>query len=478
MKPPVAAKVVKDSSMLKQKEMIADNYRKLETAAEDGRKVVSTFVPGNLNELIMCFDLLNNLPEINAIQNGMRKKTGGYIMEAEKRGHSEDVCTYVKADIGSIAKGNLGPDGQQLPNPDLLLLSYTGCFTFMKWFELLREHYKCETAMLHVPYQGDGKINGNMVSYLVKQLKQEVIPKLERVSGVKFDIDRLRENLARSARAEEDFVWVMESARSKPSPIDAYFGGVYYIGPIFTAFRGTEAAAEYYRLLRAEIAERLAAGQGPVTPAGDMDRERYRLVVEGPPNWTSFRDFWKMFYEEGAVVVASTYTKVGGLYDRGFRHDPDHPLESLAEVLPGLLHQPQPAFAHRPDRAIHRRVPGGRTADQFDQELQQLLRRPVAHAAGNRAAHRQAGRLHRKRSGRSALLLAGEYQEPARELLPDDRSAARRQRRRRGTRGIGRRRPYARIHRHRSRFDHHEGRRVGRGYERPWPRHHQFPLEL
>ena len=330
-----AAQTIKDSSMLKQKEMITGNYSKLETAAADGRKVAATFVPGNLNELIMCFDMLNNLPEINAIQNGMRKKTGGYIMEAEKRGHSEDVCTYVKADLGMIAKGNIGPDGQKLPDPDLLLLSYTGCFTFMKWFELLREQYKCETAMLHVPYQGDGQVTQNMVSYVVKQIREEVIPKLERVSGVKFDIDRLRENLARSARAEEDLVWVLESAKAKPSPIDAYFGGVYYIGPIFTAFRGTEDAVEYYRLLRAEIGERLARGQGPVTPAGDMPSERYRLVVEGPPNWTSFRDFWKMFYEEGAIVVASTYSKVGGLYDLGFRHDPDRPLESLAEYCLG-----------------------------------------------------------------------------------------------------------------------------------------------
>ncbi|PPQ26568.1 benzoyl-CoA reductase subunit B [Rhodopila globiformis] len=331
----VAAPVAKDASMLKQKAMIAGNYAKLGSARADGRKVVSTFVPGNLNELIMCFDLANNLPEINAIQNGMRKRTGGLIMEAEKRGHSEDVCTYVKADLGMIAKGNLGPDGEQLPDPDLLLLSYTGCFTFMKWFELLRDQYKCETAMLHVPYQGDGRITANMISYVVRQLREEVIPKLERISGVRFDIDRLRENLARSARAEEDFVWVMESAKSKPSPIDAYFGGVYYIGPIFTAFRGTADAEEYYRLLRAEIAERLANGQGPVTPSGDMASERYRLVVEGPPNWTSFRDFWKMFYDEGAVVVASTYTKVGGLYDQGFRHDPDHPLESLAEYCLG-----------------------------------------------------------------------------------------------------------------------------------------------
>ncbi len=327
--------VVKDGSMLKQKEMISGNYARLESAVADGRKVVSTFVPGNLNELIMCFDVLNNLPEINAIQNGMRKKSGGYIMEAEKRGHSEDVCTYVKADLGMIEKGNIGPDGQKLPDPNLLLLSYTGCFTFMKWFELLRDRYNCETAMLHVPYQGDGQITQSMISYVVKQLREEVIPKMERVSGVKFDIDRLRENLARSARAEDDFVWVLNSARSKPSPIDAYFGGVYYIGPIFTAFRGTEDAVEYYQLLRAEIAERLANGQGPVTPNGDMGPERYRLVVEGPPNWTSFRDFWKMLYDDGAVVVASTYTKVGGIYDQGFRHDPAKPLESLAEYCLG-----------------------------------------------------------------------------------------------------------------------------------------------
>jgi benzoyl-CoA reductase subunit B len=321
--------------MLKQKEMIARNYDALTGAPETGRKVASTFVPGNLNELIMCFDMLNNLPEINAINNGMRKQSGMMIMDAERRGHSEDVCTYVKSDIGMMSKGNIAPNGKPLPAPDLLLLSYTGCFTFMKWFELLRHEYGCETVMLQVPYTGDGVITDNMRNFVVKQLKEEVIPAMERVSGVKFDIDRLRENLRRSAAAEDDLVWVLESAKHRRSPIDAYFGGVYYIGPIFTAFRGTDDAVEYYRILRGEIEERLAKGLGPITPEGDMEEERYRLVVEGPPNWTSFRDFWKMFYDEGAVVVSSTYTKVGGVYDLGFRHDPDKPLESLAEYCLG-----------------------------------------------------------------------------------------------------------------------------------------------
>jgi benzoyl-CoA reductase subunit B len=327
--------VVKEASMLKQKEMIARNYDLLTGAPESGRKVAATFVPGNLNELIMCFDLLNNLPEINAIQNGMRKLSGDYILEAEKRGHSEDVCTYVKSDLGMMAKGNLAPNGKPLPKPDVLLLSYTGCFTFMKWFELVREEYKCPTVMLQVPYQGDGRVTKNMRDYIVKQLREEVIPTLEKVSGVKFDIDRLREHLRESARAEDDLVWMLESAKTRPSPIDAYFGGVYYIGPIFTAFRGTPDATEYYRLLRGEIEERMRSGLGPITPEGDMKEQKYRLVVEGPPNWTSFREFWKMFYDEGAVVVASSYTKVGGTYDLGFRHDPEHPLESLAEYCLG-----------------------------------------------------------------------------------------------------------------------------------------------
>ena len=68
-----------------------------------------------------------------------------------------------------------------------------------------------------------------------------------------------------------------------------------------------------------------------------MTHEKYRLVVEGTPCWTNFREFWKMFYDEGAVVVASTYSKVGGVYDFGFRHDPERPLESLAEYCLGCM---------------------------------------------------------------------------------------------------------------------------------------------
>jgi benzoyl-CoA reductase subunit B len=329
------ADVSKDDSQRRQKVMLANHFDRLANAPHTGEKSAYTFVPGNLTELLLSFDLLPVLPEINALQSAMRGKSREYIALAEKLGHSEDVCTYVKCDVGMMKSGNIGPTGQRLPDPDVLLLSYTGCFTFMKWFEILREEYHCPVVMLHVPYQAEGVVTDAMRDYVVQQLREKVIPALEKISGKKYDEDRLKELLTRSAQAEDDLVWVFESAKHRPSPIDAYFGGVYYIGPIFSAFRGSEDAVGYYRALRGEIQERIDAGLGPVTPDGDMKEERFRVVVEGPPNWTSFRDFWKMFSDEGAVVVASSYVKVGGVYDFGFRHDPSRPLETLAEYCLG-----------------------------------------------------------------------------------------------------------------------------------------------
>ena len=329
------SEVQKDRSMVIQKDMIAEHYRQLEAAPETGDPVVYTFVPGNLTELIRSFGALPVLPEINALQSGMRGKSRDYILEAERSGHSEDVCTYVKCDIGMLQSGNIGPTGTRLPKPDLLLLSYTGCYTFMKWFELLREHYDCPTVFLQIPYQGDGTLAPEHRQYVVDQLKAEVIPALEKATGRRYDEERVRHYLSLSAQAEEDLVAVLQSARRKPSPIDAYFGAVYYVGPIFSAFRGTEEGVAYYRELRKEVEERVARGEGPVTPSGTLNEQKYRLIVEGPPNWTSFREFWQMFTDEQAVVVASTYSKVGGVYDFGFRHDPSDPLGTMADYCGG-----------------------------------------------------------------------------------------------------------------------------------------------
>lgn len=332
----MSATVQKEASMLKQKEMLSKHLETVIHAHEEGRKVVYTFVPGNLAELLQTFDMLPVYPEITALQAGMRKKSGDFIRAAEEASYPDDVCSYVKCDIGMMLQGNTGPDGKKIPDPDLLLLSYTGCFVFMKWFENLRQLYpNAEIAMLHIPYQQDGKIEPAAIKYIKDQLLSEVIPKCEKVSGKKFDEELLAAKMDLSAAAEDLMMEVFNAAENIPSPIDAYFGGVYYVGPIFTAFRGTTDCVEYYQYLRDEVFDRVAQGLGPITPDGTLDKERFRLVIEGPPNWTHFRDFWKLFYERGAVCVGSSYTRVGGVYDDGYRHSSTDPLASLAAYCMG-----------------------------------------------------------------------------------------------------------------------------------------------
>ena len=132
-----------------------------------------------------------------------------------------------------------------------------------------------------------------------------------------------------------------------------------------------------------------------------------------------------MFYDEGAVVVASTYTKVGGVYDFGFRHDPDKPLETLADYCLGVLHQPQPADAHRYDlvnyideyQADGLLINSIKSCNSFSAG-QLLMLREVEKRTGKPAAFIEM------RPGGSALFLRGQHQEPSRKLFPDDRAEA------------------------------------------------------
>ena len=113
-----------------------------------------------------------------------------------------------------MKSGNVGPTGERLPKPDLLLLSYTGCFTFMKWFEILREEYDCPVAMLHVPYQADGAHHRFDAHVRRRTAARQGHPALG--AGLREALRRGRacaSMLARSARAEDDLVAVLKSAK-------------------------------------------------------------------------------------------------------------------------------------------------------------------------------------------------------------------------------------------------------------------------
>lgn len=309
-----------------QRDLVAKWYGDLTGAEERNEPVAYLFVMGSLGELLMTLGFHAVYPEINAVQAGAKKVSLENIVRAEDLGYSADVCGYVKNDIGMTVNDFQHPMGK-IPRPSLLLCNFSGCATYVKWFEQLQTLLGARLVMLDIPCARP--VGAHDVKYVTRQL-EELIAVCEEIGGRKFDIDRLREIEERSNEAIDGWVKVLHAARNVPSPYDAFSEGVAFMAPI-NVLRGTPECAEYYRALNQELQERIALG---ITP---LPQERFRVVLDGTPCWPALRTFSALFQRWGAIFVSATYTKVGGIFDFGFRFDTSRPLETLAEFC--LYHQ-------------------------------------------------------------------------------------------------------------------------------------------
>jgi benzoyl-CoA reductase subunit B len=305
-----------------QKTLMQRWYNGLSEANAKGEKVAYLFISGNVMELLKVFDFHVAFPEVNALQCGIKRVAQDLILKAENLGYSSDVCGYVKNDIGLVANDMQGPFGT-MAKPDLLVCTYSGCNTYIKWFEALASHFRCPLYVFDVPFSRGSETHAADIRYMTDQLR-ELISLCESITGRKYDEDKLKDILRRSREAEDIWVKILHSAMHIPSPFDAFFEAVFFMAPIYV-LRGSEECVEYYRSAYDDIQSRLVTGAGPVP------QERFRVVIEGPPPWPHFRTFWELFKTWGVVCVASSYSKVGGIWDFGFRHDPERPLQSLAE---------------------------------------------------------------------------------------------------------------------------------------------------
>ncbi len=304
--------------------IMTDWMAELKDATQTSVPSAYLMISGNCVEILRCFDILPVFPEINALQLAIRKKSLPYIIKSEEIGYASDNCAYVKADIGFTMCGGVGPDGN-IPKPSVIVCNFVGCNVYIKWFEHCREMLKVPMIMLDIPFVRDGVPSQDDVKYVLCQLN-ELIKECETLTGKKFDIDRLREILAYSARAEEGWSRAKELCKRRPAPFDSYFDSINMMGPI-NALRGTREAADFFDAVVERYEQMVAKGMGVTSD------ERFRTVIEGPPPYPYYRNFRNLFENWGAVAVQSTYSTVGGTWEFGFRHDPKNPLESIAEQM-------------------------------------------------------------------------------------------------------------------------------------------------
>ncbi|MBN1973851.1 MAG: 2-hydroxyacyl-CoA dehydratase [Sedimentisphaerales bacterium] len=291
-------------------------------------------------ELLRAMGFEVYFPENHGAMLGSSRMATDLIPLANARGFSPDICSYLTSDIGSYLKGESPLNKMKLPGPpkaDVLVFNTNQCRDVKDWFAFYAREWNVPCIGVHTP-RAIGDVNETIITAIAKQI-EALIPVLEKVSGSKFDLDKLKEVIAISKQCTVLWKGVLDAAANVPSPI-SFFDGTIQMGPA-VVLRGTQAAIDYYEILLAELKQRIADGIGAV------EGEKYRIYWEGMPIWGKLKSLATQFIELKTAVVASTYCN-SWVFEA---LNPDEPFKSMARAYSELFicrsDEPKEAYIER-----------------------------------------------------------------------------------------------------------------------------------
>ncbi|OFX43654.1 MAG: 2-hydroxyglutaryl-CoA dehydratase [Bacteroidetes bacterium GWA2_30_7] len=294
-------------------------FQRLKTATETGNKKIAWCTSVGPAELLYSMGFEVYFPENHGAMLGASKMAEKYIPTAVSHGYSPEICSYLTSDIGAFLQNEtpLQKSGfKTVPKPDILVYNTNQCKEVADWFSFYARHYNVPVLGISTPLNINELTTG-IIQYVAKQF-EELVPKIEKVATQKFDIDKYRETIGLSHDGCVLWRQVLETAKSKPSPIN-FFDSAIHMGPI-VVMRGTQYAIDYYRILLSELQQRINTGVSAVP------NEKYRIYWDGMPLWYKLSSMSKLFANLNTCIVASTYCNSWVFDDL----DSKNPFESAA----------------------------------------------------------------------------------------------------------------------------------------------------
>ena len=282
--------------------IMADYFYGLNEAATTGKRKVAWCTSVGPAELLQALGFAVHFPENHAAMLGATRMSTDLIPEANAIGYSPDICSYLTADIGAYLKGitplaKAYPGIQSVPKPDVLVYNTNQCRDVQDWMAWYSKRLGVPSIGVTSP-KNVNDVTDAHIDDVTRQI-EALIPTLEGIAGVKLDMDRLRETVALSRECTELWKRVLETAIASPAPL-TFFDGTIHMGPA-VVLRGTQQAIDYYKVLLAELEQRIRDGVGAV------DGESSRIYWEGMPVWGRLRQHSEMFANLHSAVLASTY---------------------------------------------------------------------------------------------------------------------------------------------------------------------------
>ena len=317
---PSTAEPKKIQATGKMKGLMGQYFTEMMGEEPSGRKIAWCTSVGPAELLrAMGFDVY--FPENHGAMLGATRMATDLIPLANAHGFSPDICSYLTSDIGAYLKGESPFQKLGLPGPpkaDVLVYNTNQCRDVKDWFQFYAREWDVPCVGVHTP-RSIGAVDETIVKAVARQIKALVYP-LEDISGEKFDMDKLKEVISLSRQCTELWNAVLDTAANVPSPL-TFFDGTVQMGPA-VVLRGTTEAVEYYKLLLAELEQRVADGVAAV------EGEAHRIYWEGMPIWGKLKNLSMQFMELQTCVTASTYCN-SWIYE-GL--DPDHPFMGMARA--------------------------------------------------------------------------------------------------------------------------------------------------
>ena len=308
--------------------IMAEYFYELNEAATSRSRKIAWCTSVGPAEILRTMGFLVHFPENHGAMLGATRMATDMIPAANAIGYSPDICSYLTADIGSYLKGvtplsKAYAGIEAVPRPDVLVYNTNQCRDVQDWFAWYGREFKVPVLGIHT-HRGVGEVDSSHVDSIARQM-EALIPPLEEIAGTKFDMDELKRVLGLSRQCSDLWKKVLDTASSVPTPL-TFFDGTIHMGPA-VVLRGTQQAVDYYKLLLAEMEERIAGGVGAV------EGERFRIYWEGMPVWGRLSAHSQMFAELQTAVLASTYCNSWIFSD----FDPQDPFYSMARAYTRLF---------------------------------------------------------------------------------------------------------------------------------------------
>ena len=294
-------------------------FERLKEATETGSRKIAWCTSVGPAELLYSMGFEVYFPENHGAMLGAGKNADKYIPTAVARGYSPDICSYLTSDIGAFLQNEtpLQKSGfKSVPRPDILVYNTNQCREVEDWFSFYARHFNVPIVGIQTPLC-ISDLNPEIIKSVSDQYHR-IITELEKVAGRTFDIDRFREAVGLSHDGCVLWSQVLQKAKHIPSPIN-FFDSAIHMGPI-VVMRGTSHAVDYYKILLAELEERIENNISAVP------EERFRIYWEGMPLWYKLSSMAKLFATLDTGIVASTYCNSWIFDDL----DPADPFESSA----------------------------------------------------------------------------------------------------------------------------------------------------